>query len=204
MNVADLRARLLQARMVLARLGWVNLLAGLCFAAGLTACVLLLPGLTGQLADRQAELTELQAKLRREAHQAPAAPLVQSNLAAFRGTLGDVRQAEQAVRTIFAEADGQLLALDEAEYKLSYERAGGFYAYSLQMPVKGSYLAIRIFCERVLLALPFAALDDIAFKRRTAGETTLDVKLHFTLYLDGPPDYGAGIAATSGRLEAGR
>jgi hypothetical protein len=204
MNFADLRMRLLEARLILARLGWVNLLAGICFAAGLGACVLLLPELSGRLADRQAELTELQAKLRREAHQAPSAPLVQSNLAAFRGTLGDVRQAEQAVRTIFSEADGQLLALDEAEYKLSYERAGGFYAYSLQMPVKGGYLAMRIFCERVLLALPFAALDDIAFKRRAAGETTLDVKLHFTLYLDGPPDYGAGIAATNGRVEAGR
>jgi len=204
MTLLVLRARLLDGRLALGRLGWPNLLAGALFAAGLAACALLLPGLEGRLIDRQAELADLQARLRHEAHQAPAAPREQSNLAAFQSTLGNVRRAEEAVRTLFGEADRQLLQLDEADYKLSYERAGGFYAYSLQLPVKGSYLAIRLFCEQVLLALPFVSLDEISFKRREAGETTLDVKLRFTLYLDGPKDYAAGIAATSGRLEPGR
>jgi hypothetical protein len=148
---------------------------------------------------------ELQTRLRRDSRQAPVAMAeAPSNLGAFRRALGDIKQAEQAVRTMFAEADRQLLALDQADYKLAYDKAGHFYAYSVQMPVRGSYLAIRIFCEQVLLDLPFASLDDISFKRRGVGETTLDVKLHFTLYLDGPPDYAGGIAATAGRLEGGR
>lgn len=125
----------------------------------------------------------------------PAAFPPPSNLGSFQPTLGDIHQADQALKAIFAEADRQLLVLDEAEYRLAYDKAGGFYAYSVRLPVKGGYLALRIFCEQVLLTLPYASLDEISFKRRAAGETDLDARLHFTLYLAGPPDYAAGIAA---------
>jgi hypothetical protein len=203
MTALSLRTRLLRGRLALARFGWTNLLAGALFLSGIAACALL-PELESRRTGRESDLVDLQARLRREARQMSASTTAPpSNLQAFRAALGDIREAELAVRTMFAEADKQLLELDQADYKLSYDKAGGFYAYSVQMPVRGSYLALRIFCEQVLLALPYASLDDIGFKRRATGETDLDVKLHFTLYLAGPPDYAAGIAATAGR-EGGR
>jgi len=204
MTALSLRARLLQGRLTMARFGWANIAALVLFLAGAGACLGILPELQSRLLDRQSELLDLQTWLRRAAHQAPA-PQAEppSNLRAFHQTLGDVRQAEQAIRRIFAEAENQLLVLDQADYKLTYDKAGQYYAYSVQMPVKGSYLALRVFCEQVLLALPYVSLDEVSFKRRSPGETDLDVRLHFTLYLAGPPDYAEGIAANAGR-EGGR
>jgi len=199
MTALALRIRLLQGRLALDRFGWTNLAALALLIAGAAACLILLPNLEDQLIARREALTDLQSRLRHEVRQGVAKPqAAPTNLGAFRATLGDVRQADQALKTIFAEADHQLLALDEAEYRLVYEKAGGFYAYSVRLPVKGSYLALRIFCEQVLLALPYASLDEIAFKRRAAGETEIEARLHFTLYLAGPPDYAGGIAGTGG------
>jgi hypothetical protein len=198
MTALVLRARLLQGRLLLGRFGWTNLAALAFLLAGAGACLFLLPGLQDRLTSRQEELADMQARLRREIHQAADTPQAAppTNLGAFRATLGDIHQADQALKTIFSEADRQLLALDQAEYRLSYDKAGGFYAYSVRLPVKGGYLALRIFCEQVLLSLPYASLDEINFKRRAAGETDIDARLHFTLYLAGPPDYAGGIAAT--------
>lgn len=202
MTVLSLRGSVLRGRLALARLGWTNVAALALFlaGAGVGLGLGLLPELQSRLLDGQSELLDLQSRLRREAHQAPARQAEPpSNLTAFRQNLGDVRQAEQAIRRIFAEAENQLLLLDQADYKLTYDKAGQFYAYSVQMPVKGSYLALRLFCEQVLLALPYASLDEISFKRRSPEETDLDVKVHLTLYLAGPPDYAEGIAANAGR-----
>jgi len=204
MSALALRVRLLQGRLVLGRFGWTNLAALALLLAGAAACLFLLPSLEDRLIARREALTDLQSRLRHEVRQGAAAPQVApSNLGAFRANLGDVHKADQALKTIFAEADRQLLVLDQAEYRLTYEKAGGFYAYSVRLPVKGGYLALRIFCEQVLLALPYASLDEIAFKRRAAGETEIDARLHFTLYLAGPPDYAAGIA-TNSRQEGGK
>ena len=199
MTALALRIRLLQGRLALDRFGWTNLAALALLIAGAAACLILLPNLEDQLIARREALTDVQSRLRHEVRQGVAKPqAAPTNLGAFRANLGDVRQADQALKAIFTEADRQLLVLDEAEYRLVYEKAGGFYAYSVRLPVKGSYLALRIFCEQVLLALPYASLDEIAFKRRAAGETEIEARLHFTLYLAGPPDYAAGIAGTGG------
>lgn len=197
MNGVILRLWLLQGRLAIGRFGWTNLVALVLLLAGAAACLILLPSLETQLAARHETLADLQTRLRREVHQSAAVPQAAppTNLGAFQATLGDIHQADDALKILFAEADHQLLVLDQAEYRLSYDKAGGFYAYSIRLPVKGGYLALRIFCEQVLLALPFASLDEITFKRRAAGETDVDARLHFTLYLAGPPDYAAGIAA---------
>jgi len=198
MTALVLRLRLLQGRLALDRFGWTNLAAILLLLAGAAACLGLLPNLEDQLVARRETLADLQTRLRHDLRQGPSIPQAPSNLGAFRAALGDIHQADQALKTIFAEADHQLLVLDEAEYRLTYDKAGGFYAYSIRLPVKGSYLALRMFAEQVLLTLPYASLDEIAFKRRAAGETDVDARLHFTLYLAGPPDYAEGIAGTGG------
>ena len=199
MTALSLRIRLLQGRLALGRFGWTNLAAVALLLAGAAACLILLPGLEEQLTSRRETLADMQTRLRHVVRQGVAKPqIAPSNLGAFRAALGDVREADKALKTMFTEAERQLLVLDEAEYRLVYDKAGGFYAYSVRLPVKGSYLALRIFAEQVLLALPYASLDEISFKRRAAGETDIDARLHFTLYLAGPPDYAAGIAANGG------
>ncbi|MGZ3158645.1 MAG: hypothetical protein ACXU7H_06145, partial [Burkholderiaceae bacterium] len=66
-------------------------------------------------------------------------------------------------------------------------------------PVKGQYQAIRKFCEQTLLAIPFASLDEINFKRDEITNSTLEAKLHFTLYLSDASTSGQAPSAKESR-----
>ena len=73
--------------------------------------------------------------------------------------------------------------MSRADYKFGADRNGRYRTYQIVLPVKGSYSAIRQFCEQTLLAIPFASLDEMNFKRDAIGSSTLEAKLHFTVYL---------------------
>ena len=102
----------------------------------------------------------------------------------FRATLGDPRQVEQQITTLLALAAKNELALSEAEYQSAHSKIGHFQTYTATFPVKGSYSAIRTFCDQVLQAIPFAALDEVNFKRDSIATTTLSSRLRFTLFLN--------------------
>jgi hypothetical protein len=133
----------------------------------------------------------------------PPRAIDQERLAAFHDLLGEQGYAEQQVKTLFAAAAKSGLSLNQAEYKSGFDQNGGFATYQVVLPVKGSYAAIRDFCERVLLSVPFAALDDVGFKRETIGNVSLEARLRFTIYLEPgapkslnaplPPEEGARI-----------
>jgi hypothetical protein len=200
------RSLFLQARIYAARVGWLDLLGGVLLAAGLILYFAVVPRLHARLQAQQANLQEAQALLSRRARQSQSVPVrlpeVQQNLQNFYQVLGDVEKTERYLATMFEEAGKQGLFLDQAEYRLAYDKNGRFYTYSIKLPVSGSYIALRNFCEHLLLSLPYASLDDVSFKRREIGETTLDAKLHFTLYLNGPEGYAAGIAESAAKQGA--
>jgi hypothetical protein len=201
-----LRSLLLKARIHLGRIGALDLLGGVLFAAGLVLYFGVVPRLQAHLQTQQAILQETQSLVAHRARQSQSAPAPlppnQQNLQNFYAVLGDVRQTESYLTTMFAEAGKQNLFLDQAEYGLSYNKNGQYYEYSIKLPVTGSYVALRNFCEHLLLALPYASLDDVSFKRRETGDPSLDAKLHFTLYLGGPEGYAAGIAEAAAKQGA--
>lgn len=90
---------------------------------------------------------------------------------------------EQQVKTLFAVAAKVPLALHRAEYRFGTNQEGGFHTYQITLPVKGTYEEILRFCDLTLLAIPFASLDEISFKRESIAASTLDANLRFTLYL---------------------
>ena len=199
------RGAIMRARLYFGRVGWLNLLGGTLFVAGLLLYFGVMPRLQTRLQALQANLQETQAQVSRRARQSQSIPVrlpqAQQSLQNFYAALGDVQKAENDLSTMFAKADKQDLVLDQAEYKLSYDKNGNYYTYSIKLPVKGSYIAVRNFCEHLLLSLPYASLDDVSFKRREIGETTLDAKLHFTLYLNGPAGYAPGIAESTAKQD---
>lgn len=184
MNGASLSLALLRVRLALARLGALN---GVALALLLTAAIAWQAG-TSYLRDR-IDSTRRALYTARAALQAPpnaaeaTSALPQQRLAAFYDSLGERRYAEQQVKTLFAIAAKSGLRLDQAEYRASFDRTSGVTAYQIQLPVKGSYEAIRMFCEQTLLAIPFASLDDIGFKREEIGMADLEARVRLTLYL---------------------
>lgn len=109
------------------------------------------------------------------------------NLRKFYDALGDRSEAEQNLKVLFGIAAEMDISLDQGEYQWQFDRNSGTYRYQVILPVKGAYGAIRQFCEEALLALPFASLDELSFKRESVGEDTLDANLHFTFYMNDVP-----------------
>lgn len=112
----------------------------------------------------------------------PTAPPV-DNLDAFYGTLGQRRYAEQQVKTLFGLAAQNGLTLSQGEYKSGWDRNARLHTYQVNLPVKGSYAAIWQFAMAALRAIPFAALDDISFRRDNIGDPAVEARLRLTFYL---------------------
>jgi hypothetical protein len=130
----------------------------------------------------------------------PAAPVVSpqaatnDNLALFYATLGERRYTEQQLKTLFGIAEKTGIVLRQGEYKAAYDQNGKLHTYQVTLPVKGSYQAIWQFAMLSLRAIPFAALDDIGFRRDDIGAAGVDARVRFTLYLadDGVSKVGEG------------
>jgi len=115
--------------------------------------------------------------------QAAPPPTANENLAHFYATLGEKRHSEQQVKQLFDIAAKTGLALEQGDYKFSLDKASGVAAYQVTLPVKGAYSNIWQFSMQALSAMPFAALDDIAFRRETITEPVVEARVRFTLYL---------------------
>jgi len=191
---------LLRLRLALLRANPLTLAAAVLFVAMLAGTLWMMRAVWAQQAARE----QWQAKAARAAAATPAdaAPALSAapdNLALFYASLGRRRYAEQQVRTLFALAAKNGLTLAQGEYKRGYDRDARVYTYQIQLPLKGSYVAIWQFAMDALRAIPFGALDDIGFRRDAIGDTQVEARLRLTLYLtddpaDGRADRDAGGA----------
>ena len=182
---------LLLAKTLLAamRLGAMNIVACALLVLGVLAWGWIIPALRTELKSQQQAIADASKALDTVTDTPPAPPLTlaEERLAMFYDNLGERNYVEQQLKTLFAIASKNNLVLSQAEYKPAYNRSGRFHTYQILLPVKGPYPAIRQFCEQMLLAIPFASLDEMAFKRESVGNAVLEAKLRFTLYLSGEP-----------------
>lgn len=151
---------------------------------GVLAAVALgwLPPARDQLAQQREQARRMAAEPPPRVTQAPPAT-DEHNLALFYAALGERRYAEQQVRTLFRLAAKSGLVLRQGEYKAGYDRNARLHTYQVTLPVKGNYGAIWQFALQALRAIPFAALDEISFKRDAIGDASVEARLRLTLYL---------------------
>jgi hypothetical protein len=142
------------------------------------------------VAPARERLDEERARAQRAARLPPpvVAPAVAGggapeNLALFRAALGRQADVEPQLATLFGIAANTGLVLRQGEYKRGADRNARLYTYQIDLPVKGSYAQVWQFALQALRAIPYAALDDISFKRDSIGETGVEARLRFTLYL---------------------
>lgn len=176
MNAAALMLRL---RLAVMRLGVVGCVALALLLAGALA-------LAWSVKARQAAYAPLPPAPAQLAQAAPP-PTSNENLDHFYASLGERRYAEQQVKQVFDIAAKTGLALNQGDYKFSVDKASRVAAYQVTLPVKGAYQNIWQFSMQALTAIPFAALDDIAFRRETISEPVVEARLRFTLYLKEKP-----------------
>lgn len=187
MNALSLNAVWLRLRLALRTGGPVV------FGA-LALCVIALAALAWLVQAR--DLVDLaRVEARRVAALPPPAPVIVAtppatddyHLALFEAALGERRNAEQGVKTLFKLAGQAGLSLRQGEYKAAYDRNARLHTYQVTLPVKGSYGAIWQFALGALRAIPFAALDEINFKREAIGEANVEARLRLTFYLTERP-----------------
>ncbi|MBJ7311421.1 hypothetical protein ACFOLJ_01165 [Rugamonas sp. CCM 8940] len=180
MTAPPLPALLLRARLALTRLGPFA-------CAALALCLLGLGAWAWLLPQRAAQAALLAQPLPPPAPAPPtlvaAAPTANQNLAAFYDTLGERRYSEQQVKILFGLAAKSGLTLSQGEYKSGYDKASRVATYQVTLPVKGSYAAIWQFCIEALRSVPFAALDELSFRRDSIAEPVVEARLRLTLYL---------------------
>jgi hypothetical protein len=174
----NLAALLLRARLAVLRAGAPTCIAaGLCLA-GAVAWAWVLPH-KATLSKQLARPLPMPARL----SSAPPPPSANQNLAGFYDVLGEKRYTEQQVKILFDVAARSNLTLSQGEYKSAYDKASGVTTYQIVLPVKGPYGAVWRFAMEALRSMPFAALDEVTFRRDTIADPTVEARLRLTLYL---------------------
>ena len=178
MNQLQLSALLLRARLALERVGPAACLAVVLCVTGVAAWAWLLPQRAVQ-ARLMAQPWPAPAQL----VNAPPPPSANQNLQSYYEVLGEKRYAEQQVKVLFDLAAKTGLSLNQGEYKFGYDKASRVSTYQISLPVKGPYQSIWQFSLLALRAMPFAALDEVSFRRDAIADPTVEARVRFTLYL---------------------
>jgi hypothetical protein len=185
MTFSQLGMYALRVRLALMRFGLGKGVACLFFFTGVAVWLWWIPALHEQ--QKVAQQNWLSAKQTQQSIDVskPNDPqaISELNFNHFTRVLGSPLDTEKQVNTLFELAKNTGLTLSKAEYKLAEDKNGRYRSYQILLPVKGSYNSIRQFCEKILLAIPFASLDEMGFKRESIASVTLEARLRFTLYL---------------------
>ncbi|WP_413193340.1 hypothetical protein [Pararobbsia alpina] len=181
-TLSNLGRGLLRMRLAIARMGIGASFAAVLLLGAAGLWVVVLPGVSTRV-DDQAHAVALarKAPLPKPVVSAPA--LASQRLNAFYAGLGDGAHTEQIVGRLFDAASEAGVVLDRAEYKPAHDVPGRFDTYTVILPLKGDYSSLRRFSEKVLVTMPYAALDDMRFKRNSAGDPMVEANLRFTAFL---------------------
>ena len=184
----------LQARLMLRHTNVGIVLAGLLLGMAAFVWLWIVPQTRNEQVLQQKALAQVQLLQHATAPAAAVQSPAQQRLAAFYDTVGEKKHVEQQLVTVFMLAGRAGLQLDQGEYKLRYDPGSRIFRYEIVLPITGSYQAIRTFAERTLLAIPFAALDELSFTRDTIAGESVEAKLRFTLYLRDVPGRSQGMS----------
>jgi len=114
----------------------------------------------------------------------------QRNAAQFKAMLAQAPLPEGAQQTLFALAKRWELDLPQGQYRAACDESGAWCSYRMQLPVAGSYTAVRGFVQDALHSLPSLALEGAVFKREALATDDLEVALRWTLYQAPVPPSG--------------
>lgn len=167
----------LAVALILARVGWLPVLAtGLLGLAALAQFVLL-PALQEESRGIRRSLAAIQS-----GNQPPADRELASLFAAFRGQLAQPDDRGELLKSLFKTGNDAGVTLAQAEYQWQADADCGCLAMQMTLPVKGGYLPIRRFLDNALVSLPALSLDEVSFRRGTVKAAGIEAQIRLTLY----------------------
>jgi len=175
--------------------GWVAVaLLGVCVA-------MVLGGIAPQRAETHRLLEDSAALEQRIAanvdHPAPVQTTPQQQLAVFLKRFPSEAEMAGAVGPHNAAAKRQGVHLNQAELQFSIEPSGLLARYSIVLPVKADYRALRGFIREAMRELPGLAMEELNLRRSDAKSTVLEAQLSFVLFVAKPTAQPRVVAAAS-------
>lgn len=181
----SLRSAATEAQILLWRLGWcwpvavavLALAAAFHFAAFVPA--------RAALAETKAELA--QAAVRRTAAPPPAPPASEEQqLEALQASLRGGPDAAELIRRFGELARAEQIALAQGDYQQQFHPATQLLQLQVTQPVKASYPQLKRYVESVLRSMPNVSLDQIAARRDNVGQSQLEVRLRWSVWIHAP------------------
>jgi hypothetical protein len=135
-------------------------------------------------AQLQAEIGSLEQRLAMLGKGRVAAPPTpHEQLAQFRRRLASERDFASSLALILAAGRRHSLVLDRAAFKLTGDAGDSVWRYSIELPVRTDYRALRRFVLDVRQTLPALALVDLSLRRADAKSAQLDARLRWVLFV---------------------
>ncbi len=113
--------------------------------------------------------------------QAPSDPL--------RALAGLPTRAEMPalLGALLKQADAAHLTLDTGKYETSTTKTGSVVRYNITFPVVGPYPQVRKFIDSTLESMPAVAISDLAFERKSIGDSTVEAHIRLTIFTRAAP-----------------
>lgn len=184
----------LRLHIALTRLGWLRGGSVLLLVIGLLAWLVAIPWGQQHLATRQVAIEAASEAAQRHATSVAQgqtaddadASHATARLAQFRAALGDAREIEAHLKSLYAIARQSGLVVDQAEYHFANDAHDQYQTCQVSLPLGGSYANLRHFAEQALRTMPFLALDEFSLWREDIHDTQVQARLRFTLFLTAP------------------
>ena len=106
-----------------------------------------------------------------------------TQLATFYGFFPAATALPELLRTVQRAAEANGLRLDKGEYRLNHEAGFPLARYLVTLPLHGGYAEVRKFVNDVLDTVPAAALEDLTLRREEIGDTQVEARVRFVLFL---------------------
>lgn len=153
------------------------------FGSLLALALTLLPGLQSELAEKQATLGELQARV--ASNKEPPAPSQspsERHYHAFRQILAKEKQVLPSIEAVLDSAARHQLLSTRAEYLRGHDPLAQAETLQMNVPVKGRYADVRHWIEAILLTQAFVAVDELRFKREEIGLSQIEANIRLTIW----------------------
>jgi Tfp pilus assembly protein PilO len=184
----SLKIFLRQLTVALARMlhqcGWPALVGGALIIASIATVFTA----TAPTREQIAAVEQQRKLLRVEARKTTAVPLSpQTQLANFYAAFPARSALPDALMTLHSVASRNGLHDTRADYRDTPETGTPLVRVRIEIPVTGSYAAIRSWIAELLQTLPTLTLDGLELRRSDMGKAQLDARVRFQLLLRSTP-----------------
>jgi Tfp pilus assembly protein PilO len=103
----------------------------------------------------------------------------------FYSVLPKKNEIDELSKVILLEADGMGLQFERAEFNEIKNSDSVLMQHQIKLPVRGSYVQVRQFLNRLLNTQPALALTEFQVQRKDVLSDLVDANLVLTIYLRG-------------------